>query len=342
MRLSDFDYTLPPERIAQYPCTPRDHSRLLIVPPGDAAFEDRYIHALSSLLRAGDVLVFNDTRVLPARLQGRRGEAKISITLNKEIVGGRWHAFARPAKRLREGDIISFLDDLEAYVEAKQEGACTLKFNQEQEELLVSIRKQGEMPLPPYIRKGKAEMEDTARYQTVYAEKEGAVAAPTAGLHFTPELLAALEHKGVEQCFVTLHVGAGTFLPVKTEDLDHHQMHAEYGEITAEVAHTINQARREKRRIIAVGTTSLRLLESAANEEGLLSPYAQETSIFIKPGYRFQIADGLLTNFHLPKSTLLMLVAAFSGHARILSAYQHAIRQEYRFYSYGDACLLWR
>jgi S-adenosylmethionine:tRNA ribosyltransferase-isomerase len=343
MRLSDFDFELPRELIADHPARPRDAARLLVV-AASGPFEDRAIRDLPELLRPGDLLVLNDTRVIPARLRGRRGEAAIEVTLHKAEGGGRWRAFAKPAKRLAQGQRIAFAADFAARVEEKGEGGeVLLAFECGEHEMIGLLQRHGEMPLPPYIKRAKGGDEaDRADYQTVYAARNGAVAAPTAGLHFTPELLAALEKRGVRRTFVTLHVGAGTFLPVKTEDISEHVMHAEWGEIPRAAADAIAAARAERRRLVAVGTTSLRLLESACDEAGRIAPWSGETRLFITPGRRIRTADMLLTNFHLPRSTLFMLVAAFSGLARMRAAYAHAIARRYRFFSYGDACLLER
>jgi len=340
MRVEDFDFELPRERIAARPAEPRDAARLLEVRP-DGIY-DRVFRELPGLLRAGDLLVFNDTKVIPARLTGRRGEARIEATLHKREAPGRWRAFARPAKRLKAGDRIDFADDLEAEVAAKGEaGEVTLDFAIDDAALMSALAEHGAMPLPPYIpREAGPDARDRTDYQTVYAAREGAVAAPTAGLHFTQDLLDALETAGIASTFVTLTVGAGTFLPVKTERVADHVMHAEWGEVSAAAAQAIAETRATGGRIVAVGTTSLRLLESAVGSDGAVGPFEGETDIFITPGYRFRAVDLLITNFHLPRSTLFMLVAAFSGLARMKAAYAHAIASGYRFYSYGDGCLL--
>jgi len=340
MRVDDFDFELPRERIAARPAEPRDAARLLEVRPD--RLDDHVFRELPGLLRAGDLLVFNDTKVIPARLTGRRGEAKIEATLHKREAPGRWRAFARPAKRLKAGDRIAFADGLEAKVAAKGEaGEVTLDFRIDDAALMAGLAEHGAMPLPPYIpRVGGPDARDRTDYQTVYAAREGAVAAPTAGLHFTQGLLDALEAAGIASTFVTLTVGAGTFLPVKTERVADHMMHAEWGQVSAAAAHAIAEARVAGGRIVAVGTTSLRLLESAVGADGNVAPFEGETDIFITPGFRFRAVDLLITNFHLPRSTLFMLVAAFSGLARMKAAYAHAIASGYRFYSYGDACLL--
>jgi S-adenosylmethionine:tRNA ribosyltransferase-isomerase len=341
MKTADFDFELPNDCIADRPVSPRDAARLLVV---GEALRDMTMRDLPSLLEPGDVLVFNDTRVLPARLRGRRGEARIEATLHKQEAASEWRAFARPAKRLRPGDRVEFAPDLSAEVADKGEGGeVLLRFNVGGPDLIAALQRHGEMPLPPYIRReGGADERDRADYQTMFAEIEGAVAAPTAGLHFTPELMRGLRERGVTPVPLTLHVGAGTFLPVKVEDVAAHKMHAEYGEITEATAQAVNQARAAGGRVVAVGTTVLRLLESASDEDGVLHPFAGDTDIFITPGYRFRIVDLLMTNFHLPKSTLFMLVCAFAGMARMKAAYGHAIETGYRFYSYGDGSLLKR
>jgi S-adenosylmethionine:tRNA ribosyltransferase-isomerase len=341
MKVDLFDFELPRERIAVHPAKPRDAARLLVVREG--GFEDCIVRELPDLLRPNDLLVVNDTKVIPARLTGRRGEAQIQATLHKRVGPGRWAAFARPAKRLKEGDTVAFADSLTATVVAKGEGGeVTLDFARDDASLLVALDAVGTMPLPPYIPRDAPDMADRADYQTIFARAVGAVAAPTAGLHFTDRLLAALDARGIAQTRVTLHVGAGTFLPVKAEDTKDHRMHAEWGQVGADTVAAIEVARASGGRIVAVGTTSLRLLESAADEAGRVHPFEGETDIFITPGYRFRAVDLLLTNFHLPRSTLFMLVSAFSGLDRMKSAYAHAIEAGYRFYSYGDACLLER
>ncbi|MFM5917987.1 MAG: tRNA preQ1(34) S-adenosylmethionine ribosyltransferase-isomerase QueA [Novosphingobium sp.] len=340
MRVDLFDFELPTERIALRPARPRDAARLLYV-PGEGPFTDLTVRDLPSLLRRGDVLVFNDTRVIPAQLEGHRGEAKIGATLHKRIDLRRWQAFVRNAKRLRAQDTIDFADGVQAAVEARHDdGSLTLAFLGD-EPVEVLLERAGRMPLPPYIA-GKRPTDDADRsdYQTMFADKDGAVAAPTAALHFTPELLTALEQAGVGHETLTLHVGAGTFLPVKADDTADHRMHAEWGTIDAVTADRLNAARQAGGRIIAVGTTSLRLLESAARDDGTILPFSGDTSIFITPGYRFKAINGLMTNFHLPKSTLFMLVSALMGLDRMQAAYGHAIAEGYRFYSYGDSSLL--
>ena len=345
--LSDFDFELPERLIAQYPARPRDAARLLVVRP--ERLEDRHVGELPAILRPGDLMVFNDTKVIPAQLHGRRmrpgsPEVALDVTLHKRVDERRWQAFAKPGRRLIPGDRILFGEDLTAEIlEKSPTGDILLGFDRSGPVLMAALYRQGAMPLPPYIRKLRpVEARDLEDYQTVYAGPEGAVAAPTAGLHFTPDLLERLTVRGIERAVVTLHVGAGTFLPVKAERIEEHRMHAEYGEIPPAAAEAINRARAEGRRIVAVGTTSLRLLESAAAEDGGLSPFAGETEIFITPGHRFRVVDLLMTNFHLPKSTLFMLVAAFAGLERMKRTYSHAIASDYRFFSYGDASLLER
>lgn len=341
MRLADFDFDLPQHRIAQHPARPRDAARLLHVSRDRLA--DRVVRDLPALLRAGDVLVVNDTRVIPAQLTARRGAARIGITLDQPRADGAWHALARNARRLHAGDELSFEGgELRATVlERHDDGGVTLAFNQRDAAFAEALRRAGGLALPPYIARPAGPLpEDRDDYQTIFAEREGAVAAPTAGLHFTPALLAALEQSGIQRVTVTLHVGAGTFLPVRTDDVMHHHMHAERGEITPLAAASINAARKAGGRVVAVGTTSLRLLETVASEDGCIRPFAGDTSLFILPGYRFRAVDLLLTNFHLPRSTLFMLVCAFAGTERMREAYIHAIEAGYRFYSYGDACLL--
>jgi S-adenosylmethionine:tRNA ribosyltransferase-isomerase len=340
MNVDLFDFELPRELIAERPVSPRDAARLLVV--GDA-LADRHVRDLVESLRPGDVLVSNDTRVIPARLFGKRGEAGIELTLHERIALDSWKAFARPAKKLKPGDVVRFSDDFTAIVAEKGEaGEVTMRFDCGGDALMLALEAHGRMPLPPYIRKGEADEADRADYQTVFAREKGAVAAPTAGLHFTPELLAAIDARGVKRLTVTLHVGAGTFLPVKVDDTRDHKMHSERGVVTAEVADAVNAAKAAGGRIVAVGTTSLRLLESAAPDDGVLHPFDGATDIFITPGYRFRLVDVLMTNFHLPRSTLFMLVSAFAGLERMKAAYEHAKAAGYRFYSYGDACLLTR
>jgi S-adenosylmethionine:tRNA ribosyltransferase-isomerase len=351
LKVSDFDFDLPEDRIALRPAEPRDAARLLLIEPEAAQpLSDRVVRDLPLLLRRGDALVFNDTRVIPARLRAtrQRGDAvaAIEIMLHQRLDDRRWRAFLRPGKKAASGEtlLIGGAGGLEAIVEAKhEEGDVTLAFSQHAAALDEAIARFGEIPLPPYIEgKRKVDARDSADYQTTYARAPGAVAAPTAGLHFTPDMLARLDEAGIERHFLTLHVGAGTFLPVKAEDTREHVMHAEWGEVKRTTADALNAVRQRGGRIIAVGTTSLRLLESAAGEDGLIRPFAAATAIFITPGYRFRAVDGLMTNFHLPKSTLFMLVSAFCGLPVMRAAYAHAIADGYRFYSYGDSSLLWR
>jgi S-adenosylmethionine:tRNA ribosyltransferase-isomerase len=342
LTLSDFDYHLPPDRIAHEPARPRDSARMLHVQRDGLAH--RLIRDLPSLLRPGDVLVANDTRVFPAQLQALRGAARIGITLDRPRADGAWKALARNGRRLRTGDMLTIEGSpaLTARVVDKDaDGSIGLAFNLDGDALMAAFAQAGALALPPYIHRPDGPLpSDATDYQTVFAQREGAVAAPTAGLHFTPDLLAALEAAGVRRVTVTLHVGIGTFLPVRVEQVTDHRIHAERGEITAAAADAINQARRGGGRVIAVGTTSLRLLESAALPDGTLRPFLDETALFILPGYRFKVVDRLVTNFHLPKSTLLMLVSAFCGRERMLAAYAHAVAVGYRFHSYGDACFL--
>jgi S-adenosylmethionine:tRNA ribosyltransferase-isomerase len=374
MRTEEFDFDLPPDRIALRPASPRDSARLLVVRPGAGGggsgaaveCEDRVMRDLPDLLRPGDQLVVNDTKVISAQLYGRRLgspiEPRIEATLIRRLDGARWQALAKPARKLRVGDVVRFgeegsacfLSELDATVEAKGEaGEVTLGFAFAGPVLDQAIAERGAMPLPPYIATRRAADErDRADYQTLFARQEGAVAAPTAGLHFTEALTARLIGRGIGLRAVTLHVGAGTFLPVRADDTSAHRMHAEWGEVTDDVARALNAARAPtpspasgggksgSGRIVAVGTTSLRLLETAAREDGTIAPFAGETSLFVTPGYRFRAVDVLLTNFHLPRSTLFMLVAAFSGLETMKRAYAHAVAENYRFYSYGDACLL--
>jgi len=355
MRTDLFDFELPPENIALRPASPRESARLLVV-EGDGVLRDHTIADLPDWLEPGDQLVVNDTKVIAAQLSGRRigreTEPKIEATLIKRLDGSRWQALVRPAKKLSPGDVVRFgnegrvclLGHLDAEVEAKgPEGEVTLSFTFHGPTLDQAIADLGRPPLPPYIAgKRPADEQDVADYQTMFATKEGAVAAPTAGLHFTPALEQKLRGHGIGLQRVTLHVGAGTFLPVKVEDIAGHRMHAEWGSVSTETAAALNEARANGGRIVAVGTTSLRLLESAVAGDGTIEAFEGETAIFITPGYRFRAVDILLTNFHLPRSTLFMLVSAFSGLDAMKVAYAHAIEKGYRFYSYGDACLLFR
>jgi S-adenosylmethionine:tRNA ribosyltransferase-isomerase len=355
MKVSDFDFELPEDRIALHPASPRDAARLLVVRPGGVPeLEDSQVRRLPELLEPGDALVLNDTRVIHAHLAGTRlrGDltAHVSVNLHRRVDGSRWRAFARPAKRLEPGDRIRFgaegrvcfMGVLDATVTDKGEGGeVELAFNLHGAYLDEAIAILGDVPLPPYIASRRPVSEqDRDSYQTIYSRTEGAVAAPTAGLHFTNALFSALDERGISRHFVTLHVGFGTFLPVKSEDTAQHRVHPEWGEISAETAEALNAVRRRGGRIVAVGSTSLRLLETAARDDGTIAPIAGETDLFITPGYRFRAAGALITNFHLPRSTLFMLVAAFSGLDTMKRAYAHAIETGYRFYSYGDACLL--
>lgn len=339
MRVDLFDFVLPPERIALRPAVPRDAARMLVVDADGR--RDQGIADLPTILRRGDLLVFNDTRVIPARLEGRRGEARVGATLHKREGPRRWRAFVRNGRRLREGDGIDFGGGVAATVSARgDDGSWALDFAGD-EPVEALLDRAGHMPLPPYIAARRpTDAQDAADYQTMFAAEPGAVAAPTAALHFTPALLASLAAAGVDHVTLTLHVGAGTFLPVKADDTADHRMHAEWGRIDAAAAARINAARAAGGRVIAVGTTPLRLLESAAEPDGTIRPFEGDTAIFITPGYAFRGVDGLLTNFHLPRSTLFMLVSALMGLDRMQAAYAHAVESGYRFYSYGDASLL--
>jgi S-adenosylmethionine:tRNA ribosyltransferase-isomerase len=356
MRTALFDFELPPDRIALRPVSPRDAARLLVVRPGSTPeLEERGVRDLPDLLRPGDALVVNDTKVIAARLRGRRigrgaMEPSIEATLHQRLDGSRWRAFVKPAKRLSPGDVVRFGDEgkvcflgqLDATVEAKGEaGEATLAFAFHGPVLDQAVDERGAMPLPPYIRRPPDDR-DRTDYQTIFAQAEGSVAAPTAGLHFTDALTSRLIARGITLHKVTLHVGAGTFLPVKAADTDAHRMHAEQGSVTAETADALNGVRQAGGRIVAVGSTSLRLLETASADDGVIRPFQGETALFITPGYRFRAVDVMLTNFHLPRATLFVLVAAFCGLEVIKRAYTHAISERYRFYSYGDACLLFR
>ena len=355
MRVDLFDFDLPDESIALRPAEPRDHAKLLRVRPGQP-FEDRQVFELPDLLQPGDALVFNDTKVIPAQLEGMRERegniSQVSATLHMRTGPDRWKAFLRPAKRVKEGDRIRFghsgsscfMGTLDATVAEKGDaGEVLLVFDLSGAALDEAIAAVGHIPLPPYIASKRAEDErDRSDYQTVYAREEGAVAAPTAGLHFTPDLLAKIRERGIEEHFVTLHVGAGTFLPVKANDTTDHKMHSEIGYVSQETADALNVVHARGGRVICVGTTSLRLIESAAGEDGIIRPWAGPTDIFITPGYKFRAVDLLMTNFHLPRSTLFMLVSAFSGFEVMHEAYTRAIETGYRFYSYGDSSLLER
>jgi S-adenosylmethionine:tRNA ribosyltransferase-isomerase len=357
MRTDLFDFDLPLDRIALRPASPRDAARLLMVRPGGSPeFDDRGVRDLPDLLNPGDALVVNDTRVIAARLVGRRvsreTEPKIEATLTNRLDGSRWRAYVRPAKKLAAGDIIRFgeegkvcfLEQLDATVESKGEGGeVTLSFAFHGPVLDQALAERGDMPLPPYIAaRRKPDEQDRADYQTLFADQEGSVAAPTAGLHFTPELLARLKARRIALHKVTLHVGPGTFLPVHAEDTAGHRMHPEWGSVPAPTAAALNSTRRRGGRIVAVGSTALRLIESAARLDGTVQPFSGETALFVTPGYRFKAVDAMMTNFHLPRSTLFMLVAALSGLDTMRRAYAHAVQAGYRFYSYGDACLLFR
>ena len=345
-----FNFDLPDERIALRPVVPRDSARLLQVSGG--VLTDHIVSGLPNLLHKGDILVVNETKVLrasltakrPARQHGGGGDVNVQINLHKWLSQNEWRAFVRPAKRLRDRDIVHFSESVSAVVFGKKPGGDVgLRFNQSGEQLSQSIKELGEMPLPPYIaRQRDVDARDNADYQTVFAKQEGSVAAPTAGLHFTPQLIDTLTGKGVEIAYLTLHVGAGTFLPVSHEDTADHKMHSEWYSISDETAFRISAARKIGGRVIAVGTTALRALESNANASGTISAEDADTSIFITPGYKFKVVDGLLTNFHLPKSTLFMLVCALAGYDVMVSAYKYAIDNQYRFYSYGDTSLLWK
>jgi S-adenosylmethionine:tRNA ribosyltransferase-isomerase len=350
MRVDLFDFELPQERIALRPASPRDSARLLVV-DADGARRHVTLRDLPSFLNASDVLVVNDSKVIPARLKGTRGArpganstpASIEVTLHKRLSPESFSAFAKPAKRLRVGDRVGFHETLEAEIAKRDGGEIELSFNLSGAALDRAIARSGEMPLPPYIAsKRKPDTRDKTDYQTIFAREDGSIAAPTAGLHFTRELLSALDAAAIAVEKVTLHVGAGTFLPVSADDTQDHKMHSEYAVVTEETAARLNAARANGGRIVAVGTTALRTLESATDEDGIVRPFAGETNIFITPGYQFRCVEVLLTNFHLPKSTLFMLVSAFSGLETMKQAYREAIAKQYRFYSYGDACLLFR
>ena len=343
MQVDLFDFHLPPQCIAARPAAPRDSARLLHVGQnvGQSGLGDHIVSDLPALLSPGDVLVLNDTRVLPARLTGKRGEARIEVTLHHMVEDGIWDAFARPAKRLKAGQEIIFADGFSADVLSREGAEVRLSFELRGTQLRTALERHGVPPLPPYIpRSDGADARDKADYQTVYAARDGAVAAPTAGLHMTPQLFAALDARGVTCEFITLHVGAGTFLPVRTEDTADHVMHGEWGTLSATTAERINAAREKGGRVVALGSTSLRILEHAADAHGRLAPFSGDIDLFIEPGYRFKVVDLLMSNFHLPRSTLFMLVSAFAGMARMHQAYAHAVASGYRFYSYGDASLL--
>jgi len=340
MKTEIFNFDLPADLIANYPVEPRDAARLLHV--DGMALQDQTMLDLPNLLRPNDVLIFNDTKVIPARLYGMRGQAAIELTLFKQVNLSTWETLIKNARRLKIGDVIQFVPDFYATVLNKTaSGSVVVQFNVAGADLFAMLHTVGTMPLPPYIKRERGGKEsDKSDYQTMYAKHEGAVAAPTAGLHFTPRLFAALEKRGIQKEFITLHVGGGTFLPVKVEDTDNHHMHAEYGIIPEDVAQRLTAYKQAGRRLVAVGTTSLRLLESATDEQGVIHPFAKETSIFITPGYRFKAIDALFTNFHIPESTLFMLVCALAGIEEMKHAYKHAVEERYRFFSYGDACLI--
>ena len=354
MKVDIFDFDLDKELIAKTPANPRDHSRLLDLSE-EGTISDRHFYDLPKILRPDDIMVFNDTKVIPARLYGQRGEAKVEVTLYHPDDGIRWWSFIKNSKRLHAGDIIRFYtadisaddSDFSAEVlEKDAEDGVLIKFTCAPDVLNKKLETYGAMPLPPYIKRDKPlpglwnPYNDKENYQTVYAKHEGAVAAPTAGLHFTDRLLKEIDDMGVKRVFLTLHVGAGTFLPVKTDDTENHKMHAEYGVISPEACDIINNAKKNGQRIIAVGTTSVRLLESAADDKGILHPFCGETDIFITPGYKFKILDMIITNFHLPKSTLFMLICAIGGTDRMKAAYKHAVESKYHFYSYGDSSII--
>ncbi|MTI17564.1 tRNA preQ1(34) S-adenosylmethionine ribosyltransferase-isomerase QueA [Rhodobacteraceae bacterium RKSG542] len=355
MRVEEFNFNLPTENIALRPVAPRDSARMLVVRPnGDELLSDKGVMDLADLLEPGDALVFNDTKVIPAQLLGFRTRddvtAKVGVTLHQRVEADAWRAFVRPAKKLKVGDTVRFCFSAEevesatlsALVEEKTEdGDVLFRFNKTANELDTAIAEVGHIPLPPYIASKRAEDEqDRADYQTIYARHKGAVAAPTAGLHFTDRLFKALEERGIEKHFVTLHVGAGTFLPVKADNTDDHKMHHEWGEISEETAAALNAVRARGNKVVSVGTTSLRILETSASEDRIIHPISKSTDIFITPGYKFRAVDALMTNFHLPKSTLFMLVSAFAGMEEMKQAYSYAIETGYRFYSYGDSSLL--
>ena len=343
MKLEDFDFDLPESLIAVRPAVPRSASRLLVAQ--SYRIKDAQVADLADYLVARDVLVLNDTKVIPARLSGTRTRdgnvSKSEVTLLSPNPDGTWQALIKPLRKVRDGEVIVFSGDLQAEVVGREDGQATLRFNLDGVGFDTALQAAGQMPLPPYIAaKRAADAQDATDYQTVFAKNSGAVAAPTASLHFDDALLQKLVNKGIEFVHVTLHVGAGTFLPVKVDDVTSHKMHAEWGQVNADAAAKINAAKTAGRRIIPVGTTALRLIESAARDIGVIEPWTGETEIFIYPGYRFKLADALMTNFHLPKSTLMMLVSALMGQARVREIYAHAIAQRYRFFSYGDASLL--
>jgi S-adenosylmethionine:tRNA ribosyltransferase-isomerase len=343
MRVDQFDFDLPHDLIAQRPASPRDSARLLDVAPD--GLHDRLVGELPALLNRGDLLVFNDTKVIPARLIGSRaGGGKVEALLIRDLGAGKWLAFAKPGRRLRQGDRLAFPMDLSAEVMAKlEDGSIQLAFDREGADFLAALDAGGAVPLPPYIRGGVADAQDRADYQTMFARHDGSVAAPTAGLHFTPRLMKEFSAAGIRTAAVTLHVGAGTFQPMRVNDTAEHKMHAEWGSVSEDTARAIADTKRAGDKIVSVGTTALRLLETVARDnKGAMKAWNGETDIFITPGFHFLLVDLLLTNFHLPRSTLFMLVAAFAGLERMRTAYAHAVEQRYRFYSYGDCCLLRR
>lgn len=336
MKVNDFDFSLDEKYIAKFPVNPRDSAKLLYVPD----FKNYHVSDLPDLINEGDLIVFNDTKVLPVRIYGKRDSVKIEATLHKMIKPNLWWAFAKPGKRLKPGQIVNFENDVEAAVIDKNpDNGVLFEFKVNEADMFSFLEKFGEMPLPPYIKRNVTE-QDKEQYQTIYAKKQGAVAAPTAGLHFTENLLEKLKEKGIEFAYVTLHVGAGTFLPVKVEDTKNHKMHSEFGIVSKETAEKINMIKKAGKNVISVGTTTLRILESAADDKGIIHPFKDETDIFITPGYKFKSSDYLMTNFHLPKSTLFMLVSAFSGLDVMKKAYEFAKENDYRFYSFGDSSLL--
>ena len=341
MLVHHFDYTLPRNLVASHPARPRDTARLLDITGQE--IENKTILDLPDLLNPNDLLVVNNTKVIPSRLVGRRGRARVEATLHKHLRPGCWAAFARPGRRLRPGDTVEFSGSLKASVVSRDSGEVVLDFGMKDDALLRRLVEVGRMPLPPYIKRTEDQdgLDDRKDYQSIFAKREGAVAAPTASLHFTDRILTALEQRGINRVSVTLHVGAGTFLPVTTEDTDDHVMHSEWGEVSQDVVAAVEKTRARGGRVISIGTTVLRILETAG-QTGHLQPHSGETNLFISPGFRFHVVDLLLTNFHLPRSTLLILVSAFTGHDRMLEAYNHAIAAGYRFFSYGDACLMKR
>mgnify|MGYP001178549705 CR=1 FL=1 len=340
MDVNSFDYNLPKALIADRPVIPRDSSRLLVV---DNKFRNKRILDLPNILQSGDTIIFNNTQVIPALLHGRQKNKSIQITLIRNISGLIWIALAKPAKKILVGEIINFGQNFSALITKKIDGQLELKFNCREKDFPVYLQKYGELPLPPYIKRDSSQNNKVEiNYQTIFAEEPGAVAAPTAGLHFTYNLFKQLKEKNIKTLFLTLHVGPGTFLPVRAKNTDQHKMHSEWFKISSDVSDIINYNRKNGGRIIAVGTTSLRALETASNNQGIIKPMTGYTDLFIVPGYNFKVVDVLLTNFHLPRSTLLMLVSAFSGLEKILDAYNYAIDKNYRFFSYGDACLLYR